>query len=727
MDGARVLAVDDNATVRATIAARLGSKGYVVTTASDGHEALRLLSGREFDLVLLDIRMPDVSGEEVLREIRRKRTATQLPVIMLTASDDTEEIVQTFDLGANDYVVKPGEITALAARIHTHLSLKTASDSLREAHHDLERKVVHRTVELQDSNSKLKWEMENRILMEEELRASERRYRSLYDDNPSMMFTLSATGTILAVNRLAARHLGYRRNELIGSPALDLYHPDDRGTAHKYLEAVASVSDRMHRWEIRKRHRGDQIIWVRETARAIDHDSEDRTLLIVSEDISETYQLSERLTYQERYDSLTGLLNRRSFEERLVGALQQSRESGCKHALCYLDLDQFKVINDTKGHSVGDEVLLQVSGILKNVVRKRDTVARLGGDEFVVLIEECEMAPANTVASALKDAIHEHHFKCGTDVLRVHVSIGIVPVTPNSIDAANLLSMADAACYTAKDAGRNRVHVHASDDLNLLMRVGEMKWVGRINEALEADRFRLNLQPITPVSGAGVQGDHYELLLRMKDEQGKIVTPNEFLPAAERFSLASKIDRWVIKTAFDWLLADPRMLDRLYLCGINLSGQSVGNEEVLEFLLKQLDTRGIPAEKLCFEITETAAASDIVSATRFINAVKQRGCYFALDDFGSGVSSFNYLKHLPVDFLKIDGAFVREMATNSIDYAMVRSINEIGHVMGKKTIAEFVEDTNTLGKLRNVGVDFAQGYGVGRPLPIESYVFDGAA
>ncbi len=727
MEGARILAVDDNATVRATIAARLGSKGYVVTTASGGEEGLRLLAQREFDLVVLDIHMPDLSGEAVLREIRRKRAPTQLPVIMLTANDETEEIVRTFDLGANDYVIKPGEITVLAARIDTHLALKTTSDALREAHHDLERKVLHRTVELQESNSKLKWEMDNRILMEDELRASESRYRSLYDDNPSMMFTLSTTGTIIAINRLAARHLGYRRNELVGTSALELYHPEDRSTAAKYLEAVTNVSDRMHRWEIRKRHHSEQIIWVRETARAIGQGSEDCSLLIVSEDISETYQLSERLTYQERFDSLTGLHNRRSFEERLVKALQQSRETGCSHALCYLDLDQFKVINDTKGHAIGDEVLVQVSGILENVVRKRDTIARLGGDEFVVLIEECELAPAATVATALKDAIYEHNFRCGSDVLRVHASIGIVPVTPDSVDAANLLSMADAACYTAKDAGRNRVHVHAENDLNMLVRVGEMKWVGRINEALAEGRFRLNLQPITPVSPTGSEGDHYEMLIRMKDEQGKIVGPNEFLPAAERFSLASKIDRWVIETAFDWLLGNPAVLKRLYMCAINLSGQSLGDDEILEFLLDQLDGRDIPAHKICFEVTETAAASNIVNATRFINTVKERGCLFALDDFGTGVSSFNYLKHLPVDFLKIDGAFVRDMATNAIDYAMVKSINEVGHVMGKKTIAEFVEDTVTLGTLRTVGVDFAQGYAVGRPLPIESYAIDGAA
>jgi len=719
--------VDDNATVRSTLSARLVGKGYEVTTASGGKEALSLLAKEKFNIVLLDIRMPDISGADVLREIRRTHSPTRLPVIMLTASDESDEIVQTFALGANDYVVKPGDITVLSARIDTHVTLKTANDALRGAHSELERKVVHSTVELQDSNAKLKWEMENRILMEEELRASERRYRALYDDSPSMSTTLSTSGDILSINKLSARHLGYRRNELLGKKALMLYHEADREMAEKYLLSVDAMSDRLHRWEIRKQHRSGETIWVRETACSIDFDSEERSLLVVTEDISETYQLSQRLNYQERYDELTGLLNRRSFEDRLVQALQQSREENRKHALCYLDLDQFKVVNDTEGHAVGDQVTIEVAGLLKKAIRNRDVLARLGGDEIVVLIEDCELEPATTVATALKDAIHEHHFVTGENVIRVHASIGLVPVTPNSTDVANLLSMADAACYTAKEAGRNRLHVHADDDIQLLLAVGEMRWVNRINEALAEDRFQLKAQPISPMGDQGCTGDHYELLLRMTDEDGNEVGPNEFLPAAERFNLAPKIDRWVFEIAFPWLRNNPGMLDNLYMCGINISGQSLGNEEMLNFLLKELDQDHFPAEKLCIEITETAAATDIVTATHFINALRDRGCKFALDDFGTGVSSFYYLKNLPVDFLKIDGAFVRDIATNTIDRAMVRSINEIGHVMGKKTIAEFVEGTNVLETLRSIGVDFAQGYGIGRPKPITDYYLESEA
>ncbi len=248
-----------------------------------------------------------------------------------------------------------------------------------------------------------------------------------------------------------------------------------------------------------------------------------------------------------------------------------------------------------------------------------------------------------------------------------------------------------------------------------------MRWATRINDALMEDRFELNFQRITPINDFTETGDHYELLIRMRDEAGKVVLPGEFLPAAERYNLSDKVDRWVIGNAMAWLREHPSLVKSLHLCGINLSGQSLGNEEILRYILAQIDEGSIPPEKLCFEVTETAAISDLVQATRFISMLKDRGCMFALDDFGSGFSSFAYLKKLPVDYLKIDGSFVKDIVNDSIDLAMVRSINEIGHVMGKKTIAEFVEDKNVLNMLRQVGVDYAQGYEIGRPTPIADF------
>jgi EAL domain-containing protein (putative c-di-GMP-specific phosphodiesterase class I) len=282
--------------------------------------------------------------------------------------------------------------------------------------------------------------------------------------------------------------------------------------------------------------------------------------------------------------------------------------------------------------------------------------------------------------------------------------------------------MADAACFAAKDSGGNRIHRYQKDDLAVARRHGEMRWTTRVNVALSDDRFELNFQRITSIGSNDDSGDHYELLIRMRDELGNVVMSSQFLPVAECYKLSEKIDRWVILNALTWLRDNPTFVGHLYLCGINLSGQSMGNAAMLQFTLEQIDEGSVPAEKLCFEVTETAAISDLAQATNFITQLKDRGCMFALDDFGSGFSSFTYLKNLPVDFLKIDGSFVRDICNNSIDLAMVRSINDIGHVMGKKTIAEFVEDRGVLDLLRSIGVDYAQGFGIGRPTPITQFI-----
>jgi diguanylate cyclase (GGDEF)-like protein len=427
------------------------------------------------------------------------------------------------------------------------------------------------------------------------------------------------------------------------------------------------------------------------------------------------------LEHQASHDALTALVNRQEFERRLQRVIETARTKGAEHALCYLDLDQFKVINDTCGHEAGDELLRQVGGVLQQRTRKRDTLARLGGDEFGVLMEHCSLTQARRVAHGLREAIEGFRFIWEGRTFEVGVSIGLVCITDVSGSILNILSAADRACYAAKDQGRNRVHVYDEGDAELARRHGEMQWVARIPQALEEHRFHLVRQPIVPLNSGLSEGEHYELLIRMEDEEGRIVLPGAFLPAAERYNLSVKIDRWVIAKALAWLKGDPKQLKGLFLCTINLSGRSLGDEEFLEFIIRQFDETDIPAEKVCFEITETAAIANLFNATRFINALKKRGCRFALDDFGSGLSSFAYLKNLPVDYLKIDGAFVKDMVDDPIDLAMVKSINEIGQAMGKKTIAEHVENEAILEKLKlpEIGVDYAQGYGIAQPRPIE--------
>ena len=435
-------------------------------------------------------------------------------------------------------------------------------------------------------------------------------------------------------------------------------------------------------------------------------------------DITERKKAEQALSYQATHDSLTGLINRGDFERRLVRVLETARASHQEHALCYMDLDQFKVINDTCGHMAGDELLRQLAQLLSGVIRKRDTLARLGGDEFGVLMEHCTIEQASRVAGKILDAVSEFRFVWEEQVFRIGVSIGLVSIDQTSENLANLLSAADSACYMAKDEGRNRIHIYDFDDTDFVRRRGEMEWVGRVSQALEDNRLQLWSQPIVAVDGGGDEGEHYELLLRLCDEQGVIISPGAFLPAAECYGLSTALDRWVVSNAFDWLSRNPNLMRRTHLCCINLSGTSLADEEFLRFVEEQLDQSVVPPQKICFEVTETAAIANLSRAMVFMGSLKLRGCRFALDDFGSGLSSFAYLKTLPVDYLKIDGSFVKDIVDDKVDLALVRSINDVGKVMGKRTIAEFVENDAILEKLREIGVDYAQGYGICRPTPV---------
>ena len=436
--------------------------------------------------------------------------------------------------------------------------------------------------------------------------------------------------------------------------------------------------------------------------------------VLVFHDVSESRELNRRLSYHASHDILTGLVNRHEFENRLKRALKSARARETSYALLYLDLDQFKIVNDSCGHSAGDALLGQLGALLKSKIRWRDTLARLGGDEFGVLLESCSLEEAMNSAETLRLAIGEYKFLWEERSFRLGVSIGVVPITADNEDVAAVLSAADSACSAAKEAGRNRIHSYKENDIDLMRRRREMQWAARINNALEEDRFELFRQTILPLQ-VEEEGAHYEILLRMRDEQGGIISPGLFIEAAERYGITPNIDRWVIRSAFRWLVSEADERERLTLCSINLSGQSLGDDKFLPFVVDQFQMSGLDATKICFEITETAAIASYSQANRFINALKELGCKFALDDFGTGLSSFGYLKHFPVDFLKIDGSFVKEILHDPIDREMVRSINEIGHLTGKKTIAEFAENEEIITMLRGMGIDYAQGYGVSEP------------
>ncbi len=431
-------------------------------------------------------------------------------------------------------------------------------------------------------------------------------------------------------------------------------------------------------------------------------------------------ELTEQLSFQATHDTLTGLYNRDELERRLRRLLDGACQSGQEHALCYMDLDQFKIINDSCGHAAGDELLRRLGAELRHQVVEPDVLARLGGDEFGVLLEDCSLARAQAMAEGMRRVVEDFRFSWRGGDFSVSASIAVVPIDATSESVAGVLRAADATCYAAKDAGRHRIRTYRPDDAQLLRRSGEMRWVNRIRLALEEDRFHLDYQPIVSLRGPRPEGAYFELLLRMEDEDGRRFTPEAFLGAAEHYSLATLLDRWVLSAACDWLRSQAQHLERVHLCSINLSGQSLADKDFLRFVLCELEAKQILPAKICFEITETAAIADLSRATRFIETLRKLGCRFALDDFGTGFSSFAYLKSLPVDFLKIDGLFVVGLLEGRFDLAVVRSIVELSQLAGKRTVAEFVESEVILRKLEEIGVDFAQGYAVGRPRPLDT-------
>ena len=444
--------------------------------------------------------------------------------------------------------------------------------------------------------------------------------------------------------------------------------------------------------------------------------------VMVFHDVSKETRLFRQLSYQASHDATTGLINRREFENQLVAALARAHDDRSQgSALLYLDLDQFKVVNDTFGHTAGDELLRQVTDLIQANIRSTDVLARLGGDEFGVLLERCDQERAMEVAEAVRLAIEEHRFVWQEAFTNVRCSIGVVMVTSESTSVASVMSSADVACYSAKDMGRNQAHLYQDSDASL--RHEEMKWVSRITSAVEDNRMELYFQPIVGITDTTEKSrEHYELLLRMRDEAGALVQPDQFIPAAERYNMMSTLDRWVIREALT-ALADRREDDgpARFTLAINLSGTSLSEDRFLEFVIAELEKHRLPEGAICFEITETAAISNLARVIHFMQALKKLGCKFSLDDFGSGLSSFTYLKNLPVDYLKIDGQFISNVVDDSVDESMVRAISEVGHAMGIQTIAERVETREVLDKLASLGVAYAQGYFIARPASVSTF------
>jgi diguanylate cyclase (GGDEF)-like protein/PAS domain S-box-containing protein len=538
-----------------------------------------------------------------------------------------------------------------------------------------------------------------------------------------------AAGVVDYLNAAAERLTGWTLAEALGQPLAQVWNVVDENGGRLLFDPVERCLREGRIFELPGSSlllRRDGVEFAIRDSVAPIRDRSGRTVgtVLVFKDVTELRGMEREMSYLAQHDALTGLLNRREFESRLESCLGTAAEEGRQHALFYLDLDEFKLVNDTSGHLAGDELLKQVTALLSSQLRRGDVLARLGGDEFGVLLEDTSPERARTLGEALRTAVRAHRFVWQDRIFEIGVSLGAVMIDRASGDIAQVLSAADAACYVAKEAGRNRIHEYQLDDTLVTERYGAMDWIHRIHKAFDEERFRLYRQPIQPLAEGGDRAPGAipplcEIFIRMLDEQGRIASPSAFIPAAERYHLIPSIDRWVVHNAFALLTREGPGGSAAGTCfAINLSGQSIGEGDFLDYVLAEMEASGIPPARVCFEITETAAVANLARARRFIGVLKARGVRFVLDDFGSGLSSFAYLQNLQVDFLKIDGQFVRNLATDAVQRALVESIHQVGHVMGILTIAEGVEDRATLETLRSLGVDYAQGYWIAAPEPL---------
>jgi diguanylate cyclase (GGDEF)-like protein/PAS domain S-box-containing protein len=630
----------------------------------------------------------------------------------------------------SELYVEPEEQEVLIEALHREGNLRNAELRLRRKD-GCEIVVLENARTLHDENGNIIGhegtlsDITERKLAELEVRAEKERAQVTLNSIADGVITADNAGLVDYLNPVAEALTGWPLDEARGRPVREIIMLRHEAEGHT-LENPVEICLRDGRLTEVGQHsvlvsRDGREIPIQDSAAPIrDTAGRLKGAVLVVHDVSKERQLRRQLAHHAAHDSLTGLINRREFEVRLESALASAR-NGASHVLLYIDLDQFKIVNDTCGHTAGDQLLKQVTTLIRGFVRASDTVSRLGGDEFGVLLQHCSLERAIEIADDMRSAIRDYRFVAKEAAFEVGTSIGLVEIRKDSESIESLLAAADVACYAAKDLGRNRVHVYQHGAAP--ERHAEMQWVSRITRAIDENRLELYFQPIVPVGANPDKRGHFELLVRMRDENGRMVPPSAFIPAAERYNIMPIVDRWVITQALRNMVFQPDgdTEEEGYSLAINLSGTSLNDDKFLQFVLHAIDEYKPPKGSICFEITETAAIGNLSRAVHFMNELKARGCEFSLDDFGNGLSSFSYLQNLPVDYIKIDGNFVRNIAANHVHQCMVDAIHRVGRAMGIRMIAEHVESRQSLELLEKIGVEYVQGYHIAAPAPVARF------
>jgi diguanylate cyclase (GGDEF)-like protein/PAS domain S-box-containing protein len=681
----KILIVEDERIIALDLQRRLERFGYPEPfLAATGDEALQQVDKHRPDIILMDIMLSGGMDGVDTATIVKERYG--IPVIFLTAYSDEKTLSRAKEAEPFGYILKPFKEKELYTTIDIALYKFKVDQALKRQEHWLSA-ILH----------------------------------SIEDG----IIATGKEGNIQFMNPVAESITGWTEDEAT-ERTLDMVFPLSYGPDETKVNFPDLLTDQEESPFIFKNcilhNRAGATVHTDGSLAAIrDRDGNLDGQVLAFRDTTEMRRMSETITYQASHDTLTGLSNREEFSEQLKQVISESQATGSENALIYLDIDQFKVVNDLCGHTAGDELLLKTTTVIKSVIRSSDLSARLGGDEFGILLAGANINQATEIAQRLQSRLRETKLIWDKHVFNITTSIGVVMINGQDQDIHDVFAAADDACYIAKDAGGNKIKIYDVQENLFAKRRGEMQWISRLTKALEEDRFRLYFQPIVPITDTGSGIKKCELLIRMIDQEGNIVMPADFIPAAERYNLMPAVDRWVVQNAFKAykLLSDELGAEsNPYFFTINLSGAFLADETSLDFLVYEFQEYGVPPSAFCFEVTETEAISNMKTASRFITELKEIGSTFALDDFGSGFSSFNYLKMLPIDYLKIDGIFVKDMDQDPVNRGMVEAINSIGKVMKIKTIAEFVGNEAILSELEAIGVDYGQGYFFAKPAPL---------